>query len=284
MFLAGSAQYTVNSGTVSISDTIGGGNDALITGGFTVGGAGALELTSGNSYVGGTSIGISGAGTLLANNAAGSATGNGNVTVQNGGTLGGGNAAGTTGFVGDPAGGADLVTVMAGGSIAPGSSPGIFALNADLDMDASSLFEVELNSPLLGVGYDQLVVNGTVDVTGAILSALLGYSPANTDELYILSNDSTDAIVGTFAALPEGATVNLGSYNAKITYLANAPASSLSGGNDVALYDFEAANVEVVPEPSSIALALISLAGLLGMAVVARRRQGAGAFGRCGTR
>src|SRR5581483_2086284 len=56
LFLAGSATYTVSAGTRTISDTIGGGTDPLITGGFTKSGAGTLTLSGVNSYTGTTTV------------------------------------------------------------------------------------------------------------------------------------------------------------------------------------------------------------------------------------
>ena len=67
--------------------------------------------------------------------------------------------------------------------------------------------------------------------------------------------------------VPEGATVSLGgAYSGTITYLANwtgtAATSTLSGGNDVAIYN-------AIPEPG--ALAFVTWSALL----LARRRRGA---------
>lgn len=57
IFLAGSVDYSVTSGkTVTIADSLGGGIDSQITGGFTKSGPGTLVLTGNNSYTGGTTI------------------------------------------------------------------------------------------------------------------------------------------------------------------------------------------------------------------------------------
>ncbi|MGL6094630.1 MAG: autotransporter-associated beta strand repeat-containing protein, partial [Fimbriiglobus sp.] len=83
LFLAGSATVTVTSGTVTIADTIGGGTNDQIDGGFTKSGSGELALSGVNSYTGATtvnagtlSLGVSGALSTKTN------------LVLNGGTLG----------------------------------------------------------------------------------------------------------------------------------------------------------------------------------------------------
>ncbi|MCE5327976.1 MAG: autotransporter-associated beta strand repeat-containing protein [Planctomycetaceae bacterium] len=248
IFLAGSASYTVSSGTVTIADTIGGGVDTQITGGFAKKGAGILELTAANTYVGGTSID---AGLLLANNSTGSATGNGIVTVKNTGTLGG------SGFI------TGAVTVKSGGSIAPGNSPGILTVTGNTVFESGGIFNVQLDGATAGTEYDRLNVVGLVTVTDAILTGTVGYAASAADKLFILTNDGSDGITGTFAGLAEGGTVNLGTYTALITYQGNSATGDLTGGNDIALYSFA-----VIPEPATMALLAMG-----GVALMIRRRR-----------
>ena len=72
-------------------------------------GSGTLTLTGANTYSGDTTIS---AGTLVADNTSGSATGTGSVAISNGGTLGG------TGAIAPS--GTNAVTVASGGNITPG--------------------------------------------------------------------------------------------------------------------------------------------------------------------
>jgi autotransporter-associated beta strand protein len=114
---------------------------------------GTLALTAANTYGGDTTIN---GGTLLANNTSGSATGTGNVFVNNTGTLGG------TGSV------SGLVTVNAGGHVAPGES--IESLDVgSLTVEIDSFLDFELGAPgspgvtsdLLNVlDFDGLTING----------------------------------------------------------------------------------------------------------------------------
>ena len=63
---------------------------------------------------------------------------------------------------------------------------------------------------------------GLVNIIGVNLVLSGSYTPVGGETFTILNNDSTDLITGTFAGLPEGATITnfLGSgFNATITYV-----------------------------------------------------------------
>ena len=62
-------------------------------------------------------------------------------------------------------------------------------------------------------GFDLLRVTGAVNLTSATLNTTLygGFAaPTTSAPLIIIDNDGTDAVVGTFAGLAEGATFILG--------------------------------------------------------------------------
>lgn len=83
MFLAGSATYEVDSGSITLSDTIGGGTDAQITGGFTKTGAGTLTLSGVNTNTGNTTI----SGGTLALSGSGSINGTPTISIAAGATF-----------------------------------------------------------------------------------------------------------------------------------------------------------------------------------------------------
>ena len=114
-----------------------------------------------------------------------------------------------------------------GGTLKPGDSPGILHIQGDLNMSAGAVFEAELNGPIPGTSYDQLQVNGGVNLTGATLNLQPGYAAGPGAAFLILVNDGTDPIVGTFAGLPEGAVFSAGGQYFSISYKAG------SGNNDV---------------------------------------------------
>ncbi len=139
--------------------TVGGGDRSAAFGGtlqntgstltLTKVGAGTQTLTGASTYSGGTTVN---AGTLSVENASGSATGTGAVLV-NGGTLGGGGAV------------AGVVTVNAGGRVAPGSG-GVGNLTAGgLVLAVGSVLDIECsaapdNDKLSVTGSGALTLNG----------------------------------------------------------------------------------------------------------------------------
>lgn len=117
--------------------------------------------------------------------------------------------------------------IMNGGTIKPGDSPGILHVQGDFNMSPGAALKAELNGPVPGSGYDQLQVNGAVNLNGATLNLVPGFAPAPGTAFLILVNDGTDPIVGTFALLPEGAIFEASGQFFSISYKAG------SGSNDV---------------------------------------------------
>jgi autotransporter-associated beta strand protein len=165
-------------------------------------GAGTMELTQANSYAGPTTIN---AGTILANNIAGSATGAGAVVVKTGGTLGGtGTASGA-------------VTVETGGTLAPGASIESLATGA-LVLQSGSVFLAEINSS--GVpSADQAIVTGNVTLAGDLNGVDIAGSPvAITVGTKLTLISYTGTLTGEFVGKPEGSTFSIGINSFKIRY------------------------------------------------------------------
>ncbi|HEY1375703.1 MAG TPA: PEP-CTERM sorting domain-containing protein [Gemmataceae bacterium] len=149
----------------------------------------------------------------------------------------------------------------------PDATPGTLTVTGNVALNSGTTFFARLNGSAAGAGYDRLAVNGTVDLGGSALSAVLGggYAPASGDKLFLLTNDSTDAITGRFAGLPnDGATVPLGGYAATISYSGDSASGAVAGGNDVVLY-----NLTPVPEPGT----MMSVAATAAAAAVWRLRR-----------
>jgi len=229
---AASQQYRIdtNSQNVTLASNL------TSTGGsFTKIGAGTLTLTGNNSYDGGTTVSE---GKLVVNGSISTST----TIVSSGATLGG---SGTVG----------ALTINAGGFVTPGNSPGILTVNGNYSQ--AGQYTAEIAGTTAGSGYDQISVIGTVDISGGSLVTAFSGSYAQNDLLFILLNDDTDAINGTFAGYAQGATVaSYGYMDWQISYTADSVNNTFTGGNDIALM--------AIPEPSSVTVAGIGLAMLLG--------------------
>src|SRR5262249_35233098 len=88
---------------------------------------------------------------------------------------------------------------------------------------------VELNGTVPGSGYDQVNVNGTVNLSNSVLRLLVGFTPAVGNSFTIINNDGADAVLGTFSGLPEGAVFTNNGALFNILYTGG-------DGNDVVIY------------------------------------------------
>jgi fibronectin-binding autotransporter adhesin len=152
-------------------------------------GAGSLIVSGLNTYTGGTTV--------------------------SSGTLGGGGKIGS-------------LAVKSGATLAPSTTTTQILSTGSVTFSAGSTFAVTLNGTTAGTGYDQLSVAGRVKLAGATLNLTLGFTPAIGNTFTLIQNDGTDAVVGTFAGLPQGATLTLGGMTFQISYVGGT-------GNDVVL-------------------------------------------------
>jgi hypothetical protein len=221
----------VLAGSTTVSDSTGNSSNALTLSGVISGsgslsksGSGSVILTAANAYIGGTTLA---GGNTFANNASGSAFGTGDVTNTSGTLRGNGSF---TGALFNNSG-------LAPGATNPGPGAAGTLATGNLDFGVSANYSVTLLGATAGSGYDQLVVTGTVDLdTGHALALGGSYAGTAGDKLFVLVNDGSDTITGTFASLDEGDTVSLNSVDYFISYQGDSVSGALTGGNDVVLY------------------------------------------------
>ncbi len=175
-------------------------------------GSGTLTLTGANTYTGATTLS---GGFLRVNGslAAGSA-----ISVT-GGTLGG------TGTI------FGTVTLGPAGTLAPGSptsSTGRLTVGSVAWSDINTSYSVQVNGATPDILHDQLVVTGTVNLSGATLSRSGTITTAPGQRIVLIDNDGTDAVIGTFSGLAEGATVTINGTAFAMSYVGG-------DGNDVTL-------------------------------------------------
>jgi autotransporter-associated beta strand protein len=235
---AGSITNPTNAGTLSILKT----------------GTGTQTLSGTDSYRGTTTIS---GGTLLVDgthNSAGSY-----IVTTSAAVLGG---IGTINL----ANANQIVTVSSGILAAGDNGSGVLNINGSLTFATTGRLVAELGgtTPGDGAGFYDQVDAGKVTLQTARLSVSLvnGFLPAFHDVFYILTRSDAGIFQENqpFDAINEGTTISLGNgITGKVTYHANwtgnQATSTLTGGNDVAIYDI------LVPEPSG--------ATLLGLAMLA---------------
>lgn len=177
------------------------------SGSVTKTGKGKLTLSKASSYTGGTTVS---AGTLLATNKTGSATGTGAVQVS----------AGTLGGTGKITGAVTVASGTKAAFLAPGSGkkPGTLTILSALTLNSPATYKADLNSTT--VLADKVVALGVTIISGALISigdlgsAVLAQGTVFT----VISNSAATPIAGTFSNLADGSTLTVGSNNYQVSY------------------------------------------------------------------
>ncbi|MBC8097627.1 MAG: autotransporter-associated beta strand repeat-containing protein, partial [Akkermansiaceae bacterium] len=244
--LAGDLTNGYNHASTTFSGTIIGPAGAL-----SKVGNGIFTLSGNNTYGGLTHVE---SGTLIVNGLQSQS----DVRLLAAGTLGG------SGTVGD-------INNAAGGTVSPGTSPGILG-SSNVLFGAAADFNIEINGTDPGTSYDRLSVRGTNTLGGALnVTVGGGYAPTVGQTFLILANDGAETVTGTFAGLPNNSIVTSGIHKFVINYANDVtltytnPALSalvpqLGGGNGNSVIDpNECNNLNlVITNVSGVALTGIS--------------------------
>jgi outer membrane autotransporter protein len=202
--LSGGGDVLLGAATLTTGDATDGTFSGAISGdgGLTKESGGAFRLTGTSTYTGPTTVN---AGKLIVDGTIAS-----EVTVNDGGMLMG------SGMIGGDA------MIMSGGMYAPGNSIGTQTIAGNLMFASGAVLQVEVNA---AGASDKIIVNGTVNLTGAALQVLAANGAYRPKTNYtIIENDGSDAVTGTFASI----TSNLAFLTPAVFYNAG-------DGNDVVL-------------------------------------------------
>lgn len=185
-------------GQTIVSDNISGSGLTIGGGAIRKNGPGSLYILSHPTLSGATTVN---GGTLRVDGS----LSNSAVTVNAGATLLG------LGKVGG-------LTANSGSAVSPGgTTQDILDSLGDVALNAGSTLNIRLDGTTAGLNYDQLRVQGTVTLGGA-LNVTASFVPAVGDRFTLIDNDGSDDVVGTFAGLPEGAVLMLNGRPFKISY------------------------------------------------------------------
>ena len=93
---------------------------------------------------------------------------------------------------------------------------------------SNTTINIEIEGTTACTQYDQVVVQGDINITGASLNITGSYAPKVSDRFIIMDNQGSNAITGTFNGLAEGTAFNTNGMRFRITYQGG-------DGNDVVL-------------------------------------------------
>lgn len=110
---------------------------------------------------------------------------------------------------------------------------------------------IDIDGTTVNTQYKQLAIDGLVTINNAsLLYTGSSYVPTGGEVFTILANDGTDAVVGNFNGLPEGATINnfLGSTkSARISYIGGT-------GNDVTITVCSIPTLSIATYPNAVCI------------------------------
>lgn len=267
--MVGAGDFTLTAGELAgrlkatVADSLGG------SGGLTFAGPGQLTLAGANTYTGPTAVT---AGALVVNG-----------TVSSGVSVAAATLLSGTGRI------AGLVIVSAGGTFAPGASPGVITVGSlsFSGVGGTVAMEITGTSKSSPVEYDQIIgtslgPSGTssIDYTGGVLNLQMSgtYAVGTVFDLFTfpittgtLASISMAGSSGDWSPLtwfaPGASGPGTFDYGASVWQSAWI---TVGGERRKLLFDQSSGDLVVVPEPSTFVMAAV---GLVGLAVIRSRRR-----------
>lgn len=197
----------------------------VISGNFNLSkvGPGTLVLSNtANSYTGTTTVST---GTLLVT---GALTGTTGVTVSGGATLGGTGSIFATSST-------NTVQLENNSTLAPGGANngiGTLTINGNLSSSGGvATYAFGINGTSAGTSYDQVIVEGDVNLNEGTLSLSGSYTPVLGDEFVLIVNKGSQAITDSFVGVVQDNTTTFNTKSLTVSYTAG----SGSPGNDFSL-------------------------------------------------
>jgi hypothetical protein len=166
-----------------------------------------MVFSGASTYTGGTTI--DGSVLFILKNPNGSGTGRGPVNVLSG-VVGGTGVIGGTLTVGDGSSAPAYVTPGPEAVGPEGGGIGVLTIQKETTFKSNGIYEFQISSKARKA--DKLNAKGVAIESGATLDAFdrsNQVSPPGT-RYFVINNTSQSAITGTFANLPDGATVTVG--------------------------------------------------------------------------
>jgi fibronectin-binding autotransporter adhesin len=226
---------TLSIGNNNASTTFSG---VLSNGGLTKLGSGTLTLAGSNTYSGDTNVNF---GTLTVNGSLGASL----VSVASAATLMG------SGTIGGP------VSILDGGIIAPGNSPGTLTVNDVFTLAGASILNFEFNAQdnTVGGGINDWITG----VTNLTLDGVLNIS--GSGDWTTVANDTSWRLFNYTGTLTNN-----------ILTIGNQPTLGTGQSFKISTDTLGQVNLVIVPEPTGL---LLAAAGMAGAAWLVRRRRAA---------
>ena len=138
-----------------------------------------------------------------------------------------------------------------GGTVLLKSTLGTQPISSGTDVTASTVTEqsgltFDIGGTTVDTQYRQLKAVGAVTLTGSALTLTGAYVPAAGNSFTLIDNDGTDAVMGTFTGLVEGATLTFNGIPLRLSYVGGT-------GNDVVLTLLNQAPTAIALSNSSVA-------------------------------